>query len=196
MDKLSKLTPGAMLTLGGLVLYVINSFLPWQKLCVGDGDFRVCASQSEWNGIGVLAALLGIALLVWEAVPLVMPRPALGAVNPRLVSMGLAAALVLFTLITTLTHNEFRKIWAWIGLILAIVAAVGVWMQAKDEGVAMPSLKDMGAGGGAAGGGAAGGGAGAPSAGEPAPPAAETPAPPVAETPAPPSETPPDETQS
>ena len=183
MDKLSKLTPGAMLTLGGLVLYVVNSFLPWQKLCVGDGDFRVCASQSEWNGIGVLAALLGIALLVWEAVPLVMPRPALGAVNPRLVSMGLAAALVLFTLITTLTHNEFRKIWAWIGLILAIVAAVGVWMQAKDEGVAMPSLKDMGAGGGTAGGGAStppGGGA----------------TPPASETPAPPSDTPSDEAPS
>src|SRR3989337_3561108 len=60
MDKLSKLTPGAMLTLGGLVLYVINSFLPWPKLCVGDGDFRVCASQSEWNGIAVPAGLLGI----------------------------------------------------------------------------------------------------------------------------------------
>jgi hypothetical protein len=177
MAKLSKLTPGAMLTLGGLVLYVINSFLPWQKLCVGDGDFKACASQSEWHGIGVLAVLLGIALLVWEAIPLVMPRPALGAVSPRLVSMGLAAALVLFTLITTLTHNEFRKIWAWIGLILAIVAAVGVWMQAKDEGVEMPSLKDMGAGGSSAGGGASTpSGGGAPSVGEPSPPASDTPA--------------------
>jgi len=177
MDKLSKLTPGAMLTLGGLVLYFINSFLPWQKLCIGDSDFRACASANEWHGIGVLAVLLGIALLVWEALPLVTVRPAIGALNPRLVSMGLAAALVLFTLITTLTHNEFRKIWAWVGLILSIVAAVGVWMQAKDEGVEMPSLKDMGAGGSPAGVGAsAPSGGGDPSAGESMPPASDAPA--------------------
>ena len=147
MDKLSKLTPGAMLTLGGLVLYFVDSFLPWQKVCFSGGDLHVCASRNEWHGIGVLAVLLGIALLLWEAMPLVIARPALGAVSPRLVSLGLAAALVLFTLITTLTHNEYRKIWSWIGLILSIAVAVGVWMQAKEEGVQMPSLGGMGASG-------------------------------------------------
>ena len=138
MDKVSKLTTCAMLTLGGLVLYFINSFLPWQKL--GPNSFN------EWRGIGVVAVLLGIALLVWETLPLVATRPSAGPVPPRLLSMGIAAALVLFTLLTTLTHNEFRKIWAWIGLILSIVVAAGVWMQAKDEGVEMPSLGGTGAG--------------------------------------------------
>jgi hypothetical protein len=175
MDKLSKLTPGAMLTLGGLVLYIIDSFLPWQKVCFGGGGINVCPSANEWHGIGVLAVLLGIALLLWEAMPLVTARPALGTVSPRLVSLGLAAALVLFTLITTLSHNEFRKIWSWIGLILSIVAAVGIWMQAKDEGVQMPSLGGMGAGGSSGGGGASTPG-GAPSGGEPTPPPSEPPA--------------------
>ena len=181
MDKLSKLTPGAMLALGGLILYFIDSFLPWQKACFGGGGVSVCASRNEWHGIGVLAVLLGIALLLWEGMPLLMARPALGTVHPRLVSMGLAAALVLFTLITTLTHNEFRKFWSWLGLILALVAAVGVWMQAKDEGVQMPSLSGMGAGGSSS----SGGGQTPPSS-PPPPPPAETP----------PAESPPADSQS
>ena len=179
MDKLSKLTPGAMLALGGLVLYFIDSFLPWQKACFGGGGVEVCASRNEWHGIGVFAVLLGIVLLLWEAMPLLMARPALGTLHPRLVSMGLAAALVLFTLITTLTHNEYRNFWSWLGLILSIVVAVGVWMQAKGEGVPMLSLGGMGAGGSSAG-------------GSSTPPSA--PPPPPAETP--PAESPPADSQS
>ena len=178
MDKLSKLTPGAMLTLGGLVLYFIDSFLPWQEL----GPF----SFSEWRGIGILAALLGIALLLWEALPLVMARPALGTVSPRLVSLGLAAALVLFTLITTLDHSQFRKIWSWIGLILSIAVAVGVWMQAKEEGFQMPSLSGMGASGSSG-----GTGTSAPA----APPSGGEPTPPPSEPAAPSGEAPPGEAQ-
>jgi hypothetical protein len=88
----------------------------------------------------VLAALLGVALLVWEAIPLWRERPALSGVHPRFVSIVLVAALVLFTLVTTLTHDDFRTFWAWAGLILAVVVAVGVWMQTKEKGVELPSF--------------------------------------------------------
>lgn len=144
MEKLARLTPGGMLTLAGLVLYFVNSFLPWQKACVSVGEFSACTSLNEWHGIGVLAALLGVALLVWEAMPLVAERPALGAAHPRFVSLVVAAALVVVTLITTLTHDEFRTFWAWAGLIVSVVVAVGVWMQASAEGMEVPSF---GAGG-------------------------------------------------
>jgi hypothetical protein len=144
VEKLVRLTPGGMLTLAGLVLYFVNSFLPWQKACVSVGEFSACTSLNEWHGIGVLAALLGVALLVWEAMPLVAERPALGAAHPRFVSLVVAAALVVVTLITTLTHDEFRTFWAWAGLIVSVVVAVGVWMQASEEGMEVPSF---GAGG-------------------------------------------------
>ena len=141
MEKLSKLTPGAALTLAGLVLYFINSFLPWQRFCIGPEEAEFCGgSANEWHGIGVLAVLIGIALLLWEAAPLVIERPSLGGLDPRLVSVVLAAALVLFTLITTLTHNEFRKFWAWIGLVLSIVVALGIWRELKAGGVSLGAL--------------------------------------------------------
>jgi hypothetical protein len=141
MQRLARLAPGALLTLAGLVLYFVDSLLPWQQACVQVGDFSACGSLNEWHGIGVLAALLGVALLVWEAIPLFRERPALGGVHPRFVSIVLAAALVLFTFVTTLTHDDFRTFWAWAGLILAVVVAAGVWMQAKEEGVELPSFE-------------------------------------------------------
>jgi hypothetical protein len=140
MQRLAGLAPGALLTLAGLVLYFVDSLLPWQQACVQVGDFSACGSLNEWHGIGVLAALLGVALLVWEAIPLFRDRPALGGVHPRFVSIVLAAALVLFTFVTTLTHDDFRTFWAWAGLILAVVVAAGVWMQAREEGVERPSF--------------------------------------------------------
>jgi hypothetical protein len=144
VERLARLTPGAMLTLAGLLLYFIDSFLPWQKACVSVGEFSACGSLNEWHGIGVLAALLGMALLVWEAMSLFVARPALGGAHPRFVSIIVAAALVVVTLITTLTHDGFRTFWAWAGLIVSVVAAVGVWMQTREEGV---DLASFGAGG-------------------------------------------------
>lgn len=139
MDKLRSLSTGAQITLLALVLYVINSFLPWQKACVGAGGFNVCASKSEWSGIGVLAVLVGIVFLVWEAWPLVAVRPALGSVHPRLVSVGLGAVLVLLTVITALSHNEARKIWSWIGVLLSIVAAAAAVSESRREGIDLQS---------------------------------------------------------
>jgi hypothetical protein len=141
VERLARLTPAALLTLAGLVLYFVDSLLPWQQACVQVGDFSACGSLNVWHGIGVLAALLGVALLVWEAIPLFRERPALAGVHPRFVSIVLAAALVVFTFVTTLTHDDFRTFWAWAGVILAVVAAVGVWMQAEEEGVELPSFE-------------------------------------------------------
>ncbi len=177
MEKLARLTPGAMLTLAGLVLYFVNSFLPWQKACVSVGEFSACTSLNEWHGIGVLAALLGIALLVWEAMPLVAERPALGAAHPRFVSIVVAAALVVVTLITSLTHDEFRTFWAWAGLIVAVVVAVGVWMQASEEGMEVPSI---GAGGASTSAGASAASERETAQPAPTPPAAAAPPPPPA----------------
>jgi hypothetical protein len=142
MDMLMKLSTGAKITLGALVLYFIDGFLPWQKA----GPFSI----NEWHGIGVLAALIGIALLVWEAMPLFVQRPALGNLNPRLLSLVLAAALVLFTLIRVLsTYTGWSRGWgSWVGLILSIVVAAGIYMQAQSEGFKMPDLKAMRSAGG------------------------------------------------
>jgi hypothetical protein len=174
MDTLMKLSTGAKLTLGALVLYFIDGFLPWQKA----GPFSI----NEWHGIGVLAALIGIALLVWEAMPLFMQRPPLKNLNPRLLSLVLAAALVLFTLIRVLsTYAGWHRAWgSWVGLILSVAVAAGIYMQAQAEGFKMPDLSAMRSGGG---------GSSTASSTPPAAPAAPTP-PPAAPTPPPAPERP------
>ena len=98
-----------------------------------------------WNGIGVLAGLLLIALIVWQAIRLANINLEIG-VTPAMVTAALSILLLIFVVIRFLDKpgpsiaNEgvSRTIWAWIGLVLAIVIVAGAWMnmQAAGEGLA------------------------------------------------------------
>ena len=81
----------------------------------------------------MLVGLLTIALVVWEATQIFAVKlelPFKGA----LLTAGLAAGVLLFTIIKFLVDNEFRHWPAWIGLILAIVIAGGGYLRyAGDE---------------------------------------------------------------
>jgi hypothetical protein len=71
--------------------------------------------------------------VAWEAIQVFgvkVDLPFKGA----LLTVGLAAALLLFTVIKFLVDNEFRHWPAWIGLILAILIAIGGYLRyAGDE---------------------------------------------------------------
>src|SRR6266540_682940 len=139
MDMLNKLSREAQIVLGGALLALIFSFFDWQQVSA----FGVSAGKSEWGGVGVIAGLLIIALLLWEVARLFELRIQLGPLTPGLVSVGLALLLLLFTLITFLTHNEFRHWPAWVGFILSIVIAAAAVVRAKGEGVQMPDMSAM-----------------------------------------------------
>ena len=64
-----------------------------------------------------------IALIVWEVVQIVDVKVPDLPVKAALLTAGLAAGILLFTVIKFLVDNEFRHWPAWIGLILAIVIA-------------------------------------------------------------------------
>ena len=136
MDMLSKLSRDAQIVLAGCVLYVIVSFLDWQQVSF----LNVHAGISEWHGVGVVAGLLALALLVWEAARLFGARTELGPVTPGLGSVGLALLLLLFTVVTFLTHGTARHWPAWVGLLLAIAIAAFAVRRARAEGVEMPDL--------------------------------------------------------
>ncbi|MCC6223391.1 MAG: hypothetical protein IT201_07860 [Thermoleophilia bacterium] len=130
MEALRKLAPATQVVLGGSVLYLIFSFLDWQQACVDTDLGDICAGISEWHGVGIVTGLLVLALLAWEAVRLLGLKLDLGPVPSDLVSPALAALLLLFTLITFLSHNEARHWPAWIGLLLSVViagAVLGRW---------------------------------------------------------------------
>jgi hypothetical protein len=125
---LSKLSTASKILLGAGILYLIDLFLPWQSVDLGFGIGSANASGME--GIGIVNLLLVIALIAWE----VMAVMGVQINAPRaLVSAGLAAAIVVFTILKIITDNDFIAIWAWIGLVLAVAIGYGGWMRWQEH---------------------------------------------------------------
>jgi hypothetical protein len=124
-------TADKILTIG-TGLYFIDSFLPWNRLCV---DLAIlgnrCASANLWHGIGVLAGLVALLLLVWEilvaaGVSMSLPLPAWQ------VAAGGAGLILVLTILKILIDNDFLSFGAWIGLILSLVIAYGGYMKMQE----------------------------------------------------------------
>ena len=125
---LSKLSTASKILLGAGIVYVIDIFLPWNKV---DTGFAGCCSVSGTHGLGILNLLLAIALVAWEVMA-VMGVDIKGA--PRaLVSAGLAGAILVLTILKILIDLEFIFIFAWIGLILAAAIGYGGWMRWQEH---------------------------------------------------------------
>jgi hypothetical protein len=133
---LSKLSLGSKLVMGAGGLLLIDSFLHWQEISFGP----VSAGVSMWHGWGVVVGLLLLAILALAAAQLAGSKIALGSLSPSLMTAGLSALLVLFTLIKVLT-NDFVAMWAWIGLVLSVGVAAGAWLNMKAAGESLSDLK-------------------------------------------------------
>jgi hypothetical protein len=140
MDYVKNLSRETQAILGGGVLYLIFSFLDWQQV----SGFGFTVGRTEWNGVGIIAGLLVIVLLVWEAARLFAVKVPLGTLSEGLVSLGIALLLALFTVITFATHGTARHWPAWVGLILSLVIAVAAVIRARAEGVQMPQARSTG----------------------------------------------------
>ena len=141
MDKFNELTTGAKLVLGATIAFLIVSFFNWYEADLGglEDIAGVDAGVSLWNGVGVIAGLIAVVLLVWQAIRLANINLEIG-MTPAMITTALAALLLLFTLIRVIDGYELadRTIWLWLGLALAVLIAVGAWMnmQASSEGIA------------------------------------------------------------
>ena len=133
---ISKLSHGAKLVLGATIAFLIVSIFNWQEV-----EFAgiATAGVSMWNGWGVLAGLIALAIVVWEGLRLANMKIEIG-LTPAMVTTALAILLVLFTVLKVLVDNEFRTFWAWLGLILAIAIVVGAFANMRDAG---DSITDM-----------------------------------------------------
>jgi hypothetical protein len=128
----SKLTLGSKIVAGSGILMLVDSFFHWQSVSY--------FTPSMWHGWGVLAGLTLLAILAWEAVQLTETKIAVGPLSPSMVTMLLAALLVLFTLIKVLEDDVARTTWAWIGLLLAIGVGVGSWLNMQEAGESFGDL--------------------------------------------------------
>ena len=158
MNELMKLSRDAQIVLGGTVLYVILSFLNWQQFCASGGGVSVCAGRNEWHGIGVLGGLIALVLLLWEVSRMLGMKIAIGSLPPALISVVLALALLVFTVITFLSHSQFRHWPEWLALVVSILIAVAAMRRGRGEGVEMPKRPAAMGSGGGSGGGSTGGG--------------------------------------
>jgi len=124
---ISKMSTASKILLGGGILYLIDLFLPWQRVDLGPIG---SASQSGASGIGVLNLLLVIALIVWEG----MAIAGMEVKAPKaLVSAALAGGIVVFTILKIIVDSEFLFLFAWIGILLAIAIGYGGWMRWQEH---------------------------------------------------------------
>jgi hypothetical protein len=123
----SKMSTASRILIIAGALYIIDLFLPWQS-----ADLGVLGTQTESgaSGIGVLNLLLAIALVAWE----VMAVAGVEVNAPKsLISAALAGGIVLFTILKIIVDSEAMAIFAWIGLILALVIGYGGWMRWQEH---------------------------------------------------------------
>ena len=136
---MARLSTGSKILLATGVLLFIDLFLPWQRECVDLGAFGGgCASLNGFNGLGILVALLVIALLVWEGLLIAGVNINMGTTSPALISAILGAATALFTIILLLTRLSSISFGAWIGLILGLVLAYGAYVRYNESRVTTP----------------------------------------------------------
>ncbi len=146
MASMSMPTKGVLIT--GILL-LIDSFLPWQRLCFGIQGVDIgCASASAWNGSGgFFGLLMGIALIVL----LLFEASQLASMNMNMqlpVSRAKAAAYLGFAVVVfgllkfllVLTSEWSAGFGAWIGIVLlaAMAYASFLYFKSDDTVVAPP----------------------------------------------------------
>jgi hypothetical protein len=128
MDQLKAMSRSAQLLAGAGLLLFIFLFFDWQQVSVAG----FTAGRSGWHGWGTAVGIFVIALVVFEAAQIFGNLPDL-PVKAALIAAGLAAVVLLFTIIKFFVDNEARHWPAWIGLILAIVIGVGGYLRWSDD---------------------------------------------------------------
>lgn len=144
---LSRMSTASKILLGGGVLFLINSFLPyWQRVCASDvlGELGPlvedrCAGAGLWEGLGIIAGLAAILILVMEILIAAQVRVDIGTAAQRSqIEAGLAGAVLLFTVLRVIIDNDFLSWGAYLGIVLSLVIAYGGYMRWQEPQVATP----------------------------------------------------------
>ena len=65
-------------------------------------------------------AFLALAIVIWELLPILIPRLSMRGWPTATITAILGVALVAATLVKMIDDNEFQTVWAWIGLAIAL----------------------------------------------------------------------------
>jgi len=110
--------------LGSKLILVLSAALliemaaPWQRICaVTSGEEpRICGWRTGYEGsnFGLYGALLAVAILVWEVLPILIPKLSMRGWMPAVITALLGVALAISVLIKVIKDNEFQTTWAWV----------------------------------------------------------------------------------
>jgi hypothetical protein len=135
VDRFNELSRGSQIMLVAGLLLFADMFLAWQHLEVLD---LIDASANAWHGfwgitLGALVVAL-LTLLLFRLAGLDLHLP----VSEAALAAVLSLAIVVFALGKVLT-DDFSTFWSYAGVVLAIVIAVGAWLNLEESrGAAEP----------------------------------------------------------
>ena len=103
---------------------LLEMLAPWQRICAASGTNadNICGWRTAYSGssFGTYAGLLAGVIVVWELLPVLLPRLSMRGWSTAIVTAILSVALVICVLVKMIEDNEFQTGWAWIGLALAL----------------------------------------------------------------------------
>ena len=115
---------GSRLILVLSLALLLEMLAPWQRVCAATGTTgnNICGWRTAYAGsdFGMYAGLLAGAILVWEVLPVLVPRLSMRGWSTAIVTGILGVALVICTLVKMIEDNEFQTGWAWVCFALAL----------------------------------------------------------------------------
>jgi len=134
MERLKALGRGTQLMFIASVLLIIDSFFHWQEVDFDLGPMGSgSAGVSAWdNFLGIVMGLLTIVLIARIAARLAavdVPIPLSFATT----SFVLGVLIAVFAVLKNLT-DDYSTFWSYVGVGLAVIIAVGAWMEVQEAG--------------------------------------------------------------
>jgi hypothetical protein len=132
-----QLTTGGTIVAATGVVFLLDSFLPWHRLCLSLPGAKVCGSHNAWHtAFSLLATLLVVALVAEVVAVQVLDRglPPVGNFTwsqVRLVVAGAAFVLVVIQLLVG-DNGLNRSYGLFLGLLLSAGLLYGTYLRTSE----------------------------------------------------------------
>ena len=141
MEYWNKLTMGQKLVLGGALLMLIASFLPWYKVSFGFEELGISGSVSRngWQSPGALWSILALLISLAFAGVIIAKEfgnvqlPDLGQITWGQAALGAGGLVALCVIIKLINESSHLSIGFFLGIIAAAAIAAGGYFRYTEE---------------------------------------------------------------